>query len=472
MHGHQSEKGRTNRRWRVLSAALAIGGVMISGCGDDSEQMSPMAPSAIGGNDESSGGTHAAGMGSSGTLTGNSNGGAGSAGGSEQSKGSSNALEYHDDRPEPVAFTELPPGYSAAQLQAMVDERNAQLEGMAARNLWGPRPGRIRNVRVVWDPDFFGGALSFEFTRPSNGGDNYRIEWERLNGLPCERPHVSSAAASDNCRSDQFNDGVGVGLTLLRRHLTSHYYKFWLQNRNDNGAGPWTMILYKVELDAPPPAPVPIPTGISASGGNWECDTSEDNGCTREMTIKGVGSANDATIELQQLENGSWSTKSTGDDGYTVDLKPGSYYFRAREIDGTRKERVDRSRKRVRLRPSRNAISVYGAVPGAVANLDVRRVGDDRWQISWDTPETPGGWRVTHYRIGDVGPSVNQHSPGRTCKGNGWPAFRYGVDTQTHQSGPDGQKYSAEYLLHLPSGWKLAITAVNAKGEGACADSR
>ena len=80
---------------------------MISGCGDDSEQMSPMAPSAIGAIDESSGGTHAAGMGSSGTLTGNSNGGAGSAGGSEQSKGSSsNALEYHDDRPEPVAFTE------------------------------------------------------------------------------------------------------------------------------------------------------------------------------------------------------------------------------------------------------------------------------------------------------------------------------------------------------------------------------
>ena len=54
--------------------------------------------------------------------------------------------------------------------------------------------------------------------------------------------------------------------------------------------------------------------------------------------------------------------------------------------------------------------------------------GDDRWRISWDTPETPGGWRVTHYLIGDVGPAVNQHSPGRTCKGNGWPAFRWSVD--------------------------------------------
>ena len=370
-----------------------------------------------------------------------------------------------------MAFTELPPGYSAAQLQAMVDERNAQLEGMAARNLWGPRPGRIRNVRVVWDPDFFGGALSFEFTRPSNGGDNYRIEWERLNGLPCERPHVSSAAASANCRDDQFNSGIGVGLTLFRRHLTSHYYKFWLQNRNDNGAGPWTMILYKVELDDPPPAPVPIPTGISASGGNWECDTSVDNGCTREMTIKGAGSANDATIELQQLENGSWSTKSTGDDGYTVDMKPGRYYFRAREIDGTRKSGWT-ARKTVRVEPSRNAISVYGALPGAVANLDVpqgrRRPLANLVGHAGDTRRM-AGHPLPHRRRGPGGqPALaGTHVQGQRLAGV--PLRRR---HQTHQSGPDGQKYSAEYVLHLPSGWKLAITAVNPKGEGACADSR
>ena len=433
-------KRKRSRTTTMLGTAMAVA-ALITGCGADRVPMSPTELSASGESATTAAPKRASGKASSGTL-----------------------------------FGDLPPSYSpaqTAQLQAMVDERNAQLDDWATTSLSGSRPGRIRNVRVVWDPDFFGGALSFEFTRPSNGGDNYRIEWERLNGLPCERPHVSSAAASDNCRSDQYNDGVGVGLTLLRRHLTSHYYKFWLQNRNDNGAGPWTMILFKVELDPPPPPPVPIPTSISASGGNWECDTSEDNGCTREMTIKGVGSANDATIELQQLEDGSWSTKSTGDDGYTVDLKPGRYYFRAREIDETRQSGWT-ARKTVRIRPSRNAISVYGAVPGAVANLDVRKVGDDRWKISWDTPETPGGWRVTHYLIGDTGPAVNQYSPGRACKGNGWPAFRWSVDNHAsvNESGPDGQEYSAEYILHLPEGWKLSITAVNAKGEGACAASR
>lgn len=124
------------------------------------------------------------------------------------------------------------------------------------------------------------------------------------------------------------------------------------------------------------------------------------------------------------------------------------------------------------VEPSSSDLSSDGAVPGAVDNLDVRKVGDDLWQISWDTSETPGGWRVTHYRIGDVDPGPNDHSPGRACKGNDWPAFRYGVDTQRHENGPDGQEYSAEYVLYLPSNWKLAITAVDAKGEGECSDSR
>ena len=429
---------RKRLRTTTMLGTVVVVAALITGCED---AMAPMSPAEL----------SASGASATTAAPGGADGGAGSG----------------------TFFGDLPPGYSAAELQAMVDARNAQRNLRAARNLWGPRPGRIRNVRVVWDPDFFGGALSFEFTRPSNGGDNYRIEWERLNGLPCERPHVSSAAASANCRDDQFNSGIGVGLTLFRRHLTSHYYLFWLQNRNDNGAGPWTMILYKVELDPPSPPPVPIPTSIGSSGGNWECDTSEDNGCTREMTIKGIGSANDATIELQQLEDGSWSTKSTGDDGYTVDLKPGRYYFRAREIDGTRKSGWT-ARKTVRVRPSRNAISVYGALPGAVANLDVRKVGDDRWKISWDTPETPAAGGSPTTSSATLGPAVNQHSPGRTCKGNGWPAFRWSVDNHAsvNVSGPDGQEYSAEYILHLPSGWKLAITAVNAKGEGACADSR
>ena len=431
-------KRKRSRTTTMLGAAMAVA-ALITGCGDDRAPTSPTGLSAIGENVTTSSVPS----------------------GGEQYEGG------------PTVFGGLPPGYSTGRLQAMVDERNARLGGRAVRSLRGPRPGRIKNVRVVWDPEFFGGALSFEFTRPSNAGNYYRIEWERLNGLPCERPHVSSAAASANCRDDQFNDGVGVGLTLFRRHLTSHYYKFWLQNRNDNGAGPWTLILFKVELDDPPPPPVPIPSSIGATGGNWECDTSEDNGCIREMTVRAVGSSDTATIELQQLEGGRWRTRATGDDGYTVDLKPGRYYFRAREIDGDRKSGWT-ARKTVRVRPSRNAISVYGAVPGAVANLDVRRVGEDRWQISWDTPETPGGWRVTHYLIGDTGPAVNQYSPGRTCKGNGWPAFRWSVDNHAsvNESGPDGQEYSAEYVVHLPSGWKLSITAVNAKGEGACAASR
>ena len=125
------------------------------------------------------------------------------------------------------------------------------------------------------------------------------------------------------------------------------------------------------------------------------------------------------------------------------------------------------------MEPSRNAISVYGALPGAVANLDVRRIGEDRWQISWDTPEEPGGWRVTHYLIGDTGPAFHRN-PARVCKGNGWPAWRWGVEgnASVNESGPDGQEYSAEYRVYLPSNWKLSITAVNAKGEGACAESR
>ena len=138
MNGRRSQGTRTKHRWNPTLAAVAVAGLLIAGCGADNGQpASPAAPSPISSNDGAGGGAHTPGTESTGTLTADGNAGAGN--GSEPSNRTS-------DGPGdgaglgPVVFTKLPAGYNAAQLEAMVDERNAQFEGDLTRTCGDPGP--------------------------------------------------------------------------------------------------------------------------------------------------------------------------------------------------------------------------------------------------------------------------------------------------------------------------------------------
>lgn len=121
-------------------------------------------------------------------------------------------------------------------------------------------------------------------------------------------------------------------------------------------------------------------------------------------------------------------------------------------------------------RAGRRGLSNHGSVAGAPQNVEVRDIGQNRWNISWDASDH-GGWPITRYNVSDVVyESGDDGFPAaRRCRDDDWPRWPVRVTNSHLTSNPRGGKdYGFDVAIALPDGWTLGITARNGKGESPC----
>ena len=461
MQSHGPDRRATKRiaaRWQWLTAA-AMAAALIVGCGDDSEQTSPIGPSAIptAGMDAQTGPQPIGSIGNDGGTSYVTDAAAGTAGRTSSTNG----------------FTTgpLPPGMSIRDIDRRLAERNSWLDGGVRQATFG-RPGPVADLTATETVQR--GSVSVEWSRPegTSGSTDYDVEWERLDGGTC----------GTNCKHVlEFSEFPRpVYIVLPTRLNGAGYYLFWVRVRGTGGRhGPWRVAWTEVtEGTGPPPGPPDPPYGIrflSDSVETWSCSNS---GCAAEPTrvaMRGLlreivvvqiqGSDNRTNRDFNRSRNISARDSTDVVINMGLPVSQGEYLVRARQRRAQGEWSAWGSSGRVKIEPTPAQAGRSGAVPTVPRNVIVRKTGT-RWKLSWDPP-TADGWLITKYLYGDTGPRLGRGTPGRTCGGAGWP-YRT-VNSSSTRSGDEGREHGVVVGIHLPDEWTLSISAVNARGEGSCA---
>ena len=458
-------------------AALVAGGTLA--CGEDGEQTSPLAPSAIETPSPQAQPASTAGDSPSGSP--GRNIGQESVGTQETS--STTATSNHG---ELTVVGDLPPGVTMSDLQERARLRNAQSErelqalqggngGGVIQNADHPsRPGRVRitSTSVEYRDDRY--YVSLRFALPSVQPDKIVIEAERPVG---------------NRRGKDEIAGTETGWE--RFWISSHsfspgWYVFWVAGKNCNGnqcrTGSWSVAIVEVEDMSPPdPEPAPAPGTIrwKRGSGNWSCMATYCQ--VRSGYVRISRAVDDAIAQVQVRPQGqqAWTQTISNpiENGREVDLayalRQGKWEMRARQRDETIDPWSEWSRiSTVDVQPSASQAQAEGSQPGEPRNVIVQRVegGGNRWKVSWDPPNS-GGWAITEYRLGDTGPDISDGAPGRSCGDSSWPWVPFNPDDPPPSagSGDEGREYGLGMRVYLPGGWTISISAVSIRGEGACA---
>ncbi len=161
---------------------------------------------------------------------------------------------------------------------------------------------------------------------------------------------------------------------------------------------------------------------------------------------------------------GAWESVRVPDT-WSASLLPDDYFAEARELATGGRQSEWTSRKYFRVKPTAADIRSYGSLPGAPRNVIVRKQGETLWRLAWDPPTDVGGWAITKYYYGDTGND-------RRCGDGSWPFRQFSPDDQPPSALPggyDGRQYALNVRVGIGGGTNtLSISAVNAKGEGAC----
>ena len=441
----------------ALLATTATAALTITGCGDGDVPDSPLAPSSIE------------------TATAPTMIGANSAGDANGS-----GLEIHG---------ELPPGISRADLEARLADLQETFESdgtaVGQSNQGATQPGmhKITGYSVNKNGNDYEVELTLQVPNPPGNSDS-RLITERLR------------ADGQFARVGTTNIGASVvnwASTAVRHNGTTHrfepgWYVFWLSAQNCvDGHCAFSRPSVKVieieeeeeEEEELPPDP-PSLVGWSTSANGWMCSNTE---CTAQGSIflrnvvrshfdvqiqgrlsfrDAPGAAFDETINVPVVPQ-------DGEIGFSfpIRLRQGRYLvaMRQRRADGGTVGPWSNWKAptgRMQVEPTASEIGA-GELPTAPRNVILDNVGTNRWKISWDPPSNPGGWQVREYYIGDTGSTGNYR---RVCKGSGWP-YRIARHHSTG-AGDNGRQFGYTVAVHLPEGWTISVSAVNARGEGDC----
>ena len=467
MQSHRPDRRTTKRiaaRWQWLTAA-AMAAALIVGCGDDSEQTSPIGPSAIptAGMDAQTGPQPIGSIGNDGGTSYVTDAAAGTAGRTSSTNG----------------FTTgpLPPGMSMRDVERRLAERNSWLDGGMRQATFG-RPGPVTDLTTELIPENNGVSVNWSRPEGTTGATDYDVEWERLDGGTC----------GTNCKNVLSNSSSSYVTYLVfdDRLNGTGYYLFWVRVRGTGGRhGPWrvTWAEFTEGTEEPPPGPPDPPYGIRwlGDGVTWSCLNS---GCSATPTAMAVRGLLREAVEVQ-IQGSNNSTNRHFTHSFDIEARDstaanaispyapsdqGEYQVRARQRRPGGEWSAWRSSGRVDVEPTQAQAQTSGAVPSVPRNVIARKTGTGtgtRWKLSWDTP-TSGGWLVTKYLYGDTGPRLWPGAPGRACGDRQWP-YR-SVNSSSTTSGDDGREHGVVVVgIHLPDNWTLSISAVNARGEGACA---
>ena len=458
--------------WRWMAAAM-IAATLIVACGDDSEQTSPLAPSAV-----PQSGMHPASMNDArgdngvsqgpnrtdGTAQGNANRASGMASNGAHEDVADNGLGSEAGPP--------PPGMSMAQLKQMVESRNAREPSMI-RQAVGPRPSRVRNFSV--DAVSSAENIRSRWTRPAqgtSGNTRYEIEWERLDGGRCYNDQT--APPDRDCNENLYRDRDSNIYAFDGATYDNGYYVFWIRAYGSGRSGPWTAAWVNVDKSEPEPEPVPIPNSFNEDKGNWDCSGTQ---CVQTVTITASNSAGDTSFDYRwRTDSSDWTTVNAA-QALSRNWAPGYYYYEARAISGSRKSEWS-SQHHVRVRPTRSDYQNNGSVPSQPREVVMTKLEDCddppdggryncEWNLSWNGPNSAGGWEIERFYYSDTGPALNEQNPGRECGDSSWPAWRATPEQATNAR--QGREYGVDVRVNMPnSNWRLSISAVSGKGESPC----
>ena len=234
----------------------------------------------------------------------------------------------------------------------------------------------------------------------------------------------------------------------------------------------------------PPPFELVRPT-ISLNRTGWGfCDRSE--GCELLSTVR-LSNTNYRTatvrsqVRLSREGERGWPL-TAGREGAGAHVAytwpQGRWYVQARYQEAGQEAWSPWSRTlRVTAEPTSSELQNYGSRPGAPERVIIKEHGSGpnaRWKISWDAPSDIGGWLIKRWRYADTGPSrFNGRIPGRSCGDSHWPDLEYHVDNPPSGAGPadEGREFGVTVPLGVRPGWTISISAVNAEGEGMCAEA-
>ena len=477
------------RQTRAKAAVLAVVGLSaatIIGCNEDQAQQNPLAPSAIATETgRRTTGTDA--LSEAVLTTGDPPGLTTRVTNAPQTKTSPAIAEPNSTALE--IDGRLPPGISRAYLEARLAGHQATFgtewtttnPRMSGANRGATRPGMHRITRLSASKLGIDYQVRLQAEPPSPQGDSdSKLIVERLR--------------DDGRLAEVGNRDVSAGLMdlssilITRRDRTSHNYRpgwyvFWLAAQNcENNHCAYSRPSVKtleIEEEAEEEEAPPEPPSLHAwSTNSWmcsdpECVASGSVSLTNavagmvDVQIRGrlsfrdaAGAAFDETINISIVPQDGEIESS-----FPTQLRQGRYLVELRQRrapDGPWSNWKART-GRMQVEPTASELA-EGQLPGAPRNVILDNVGTNRWKISWDPPSNPGGWQVRDYRIGDTGTTPPYYT--RVCKGSGWPHR-----TARHHStgaGDNGRQFGHTVAVHLPDGWTISVSAVNARGEGDC----
>ena len=485
-----------------------VAATTISGCGDDGEQTSPLAPSSVGtlpSTDEvgASSVTAATAVGMPATAA---NAPASNSDATTAIPVSHGADSVGSDLAETwVGTGSLPPGMTPGEVDAMVRARNDLVaEGMddgIRRAHGGTAPSRVRNFTLqIIGLGHSLEQLELNWDLPARGATGskvkYEAETERLDGGDCR-----GLGDLQDCHHAFENDRSVRRWRFLSVDMTEGWWKVWLRayvthtNRwgRETRHGTWTVAWINIDRSEAEPEPV-SPPNVSTSSDGWTCPTGDY--CKEQISVSAPRptGVNRIDVRYRHHEDADWTFRWDSTSSFDVTLREGRWQFSARSThtDGRRSEwsgahvrRVEATSsvlanngnkpsvpRNVRVAPDNSCRpdSPADLISGLDTNPDYDWDTCERWNISWDEPSSHGGWEIEKYGYGGVVyvDNYDGHPPARGCAtGKTWSAITTNNSYITSDV-EGGRDYGFTLGIAIPEGWTIGIEATNAKGHSDC----
>ncbi len=361
-----------------------------------------------------------------------------------------------DPRPgtEPTLYfdgtTPLPPGISESALT----QRAAALMPPGVRAASSARPGRIQN-------------LATHLLTTSDGDTILIIKWDGIeNGDDLTRVRLLLEDLSGTVLLDQ--DFPRATRETNLNDPPTGYLILWAWAVSGEGYyGPFQIEVIEIPEDENdlryPPGQV---RNLRTSASTATCDHGPIEGCRQPTTATFTGPAGGASPTQYRVdfrENGGprsylqW-VDAPSDRDETVrasaNLQSGNWLITVRAHNTYGESTTAATSKR--------SVNLYwvGSVPGAPLNVRARGLGSDRWELSWDRPESDGGHRITSYEWW-----ISNRVCGTEDKGllQAYPLNRQRLDQGSFKITTVAGNTSSAFFK---------VRAVNLKGAGVCGRSR